>query len=237
MNDLTAKRTLVKSPPELWAELSEVESLAGHLGEFGEIRITRADPQTTVAWEGEHASGTVELEPSGWGTQVTLTAAVALAEAADDPEAGADAQLRREPEPGAQREPDPAPEPMVEAQPEVEPAPVAAPGSSPLVERRGFLSRWRLRRRRPAPQPQRREPAPEPVMAAAISDGALIVVEKGTARPRPTAAVEVPGGPAAQARVEPDPRSPALDVEQALAVLESTLDSLGAAHHRPFSRE
>src|SRR6478736_5702510 len=69
-----ASRTIVKSPPELWAECSVAQSLARHLGEFGEIRITRLEPETTVAWEGEHASGTVRLEPSGWGTQVTLTA-------------------------------------------------------------------------------------------------------------------------------------------------------------------
>jgi hypothetical protein len=62
------------SPPELWAELSDVESLARHLGEFGEIRITRLDPETTVAWEGDRARGTVRLEPSGWGTKVTITA-------------------------------------------------------------------------------------------------------------------------------------------------------------------
>src|ERR687895_2037099 len=74
MPDLTAKRTLVKSPPELWSELSEVERLARHLGAFGEIKITKLEPEHTVAWEGEGASGTVSIEPSGWGTKVTLTA-------------------------------------------------------------------------------------------------------------------------------------------------------------------
>src|SRR5919204_3962658 len=71
---LEAQRTLVKSPPELWAELSDAEALARHLGEFGEIRITRLEPETTVAWEGERASGTVDIAPSGWGTKVTITA-------------------------------------------------------------------------------------------------------------------------------------------------------------------
>ncbi len=70
----TVQRTLVKSPPELWAELSDPESLARRLSDFGEIRITRLVPETTVAWEGERASGTVELESSGWGTKVRLTA-------------------------------------------------------------------------------------------------------------------------------------------------------------------
>jgi hypothetical protein len=91
MADLTAQRTLVKSPPELWTELSEVESLAKHLGELGEIRITKVEPESTVAWEGEEVSGTVELEQSGWGTKVTLTATVpepdpAVAEPEPEPE-------------------------------------------------------------------------------------------------------------------------------------------------------
>src|SRR5215211_7342896 len=71
---MEAKRTLVKSPPELWAELSDIAALARHLGEFGEIRITRTEPETVVEWEGDLASGSVRLEPSGWGTKVTLTA-------------------------------------------------------------------------------------------------------------------------------------------------------------------
>ena len=76
MDEPRAQRTLVKSPPELWAEISDVEALAARLGAFGEIRITRTEPETTVAWEGDRARGTVELEPSGWGTKVTLTAAI-----------------------------------------------------------------------------------------------------------------------------------------------------------------
>ncbi|HZG49032.1 MAG TPA: hypothetical protein VEY90_05885 [Thermoleophilaceae bacterium] len=94
MPDLTAKRTLVKSPPELWAELSEVDRLAVHLEAFGEIRITKLEPEHRVAWEGEHASGTVSIAPSGWGTKVTLTAELeaepeprAVAPAAPGPEA------------------------------------------------------------------------------------------------------------------------------------------------------
>jgi hypothetical protein len=74
MPELQAQRRLVKSPPELWAEVSDAAALARHLGELGEITITRLDPESTVAWEGERASGTVELEPAGWGTRVTLTA-------------------------------------------------------------------------------------------------------------------------------------------------------------------
>ena len=93
-----AQRTLVKSPPELWAEVSDPESLARHLGAFGDIRITRTEPETTVAWEGDRASGTVELAPAGWGTKVTVKA-----------------------EPTAQAEPEPEPEPVAVAEPEPEP--------------------------------------------------------------------------------------------------------------------
>jgi hypothetical protein len=74
MPDLTTSRTLVKSAPELWAECSDAASLTKHLGAFGEIRITKLEPETAVAWEGEAARGTVRLEPSGWGTRVILTA-------------------------------------------------------------------------------------------------------------------------------------------------------------------
>ena len=89
MQPLEAKRTLVKSPPELWAEVSDAGALARHLGEFGEIRITRAQPESVVEWEGDLASGSVRLEPSGWGTRVTLTAEPAAVEPPPAARAGA----------------------------------------------------------------------------------------------------------------------------------------------------
>ncbi len=64
----------MKSPPELWSQCSDAASLARHLSGFGEISITRLEPESTVAWEGESVSGTVTLEASGWGTRVALTA-------------------------------------------------------------------------------------------------------------------------------------------------------------------
>jgi hypothetical protein len=67
------QRTLVKSPPELWTELSDPEALARHLGELGEIKITRTEPETLVEWEAEGTTGTVAIKASGWGTKVTLT--------------------------------------------------------------------------------------------------------------------------------------------------------------------
>jgi hypothetical protein len=74
MSHAQVERTLVKSHPELWAELSNPASLARHLGELGEIRITRIEPEHKVEWSAEGASGSVLIKPSGWGTRVTLTA-------------------------------------------------------------------------------------------------------------------------------------------------------------------
>jgi hypothetical protein len=96
VSELTVSRTLVKSLPELWAQCSDPESLARHLQAFGEMKITRLEPETTVTWEGDRASGTVRIEPSGWGTKVTLTANARDAAAADpalDDEAAADPAL------------------------------------------------------------------------------------------------------------------------------------------------
>jgi hypothetical protein len=139
MPDLTAKRTLVKSPPELWEELSEIERLAKHLGAFGEITITKLEPEHTVAWEGEHASGTVSIEPSGWGTKVTLTADLPGEEPAE-PEQVLE-QALDEPPPGAAEpfsELDPAREPAASHGPTraaAEPAAAGQPDAEgPAVE-------------------------------------------------------------------------------------------------------
>ena len=168
MPSLEAKRTLVKSPPEIWAEVSDAGALARHLGEFGEIRITRTQPESVVEWEGDLASGCVRLEPSGWGTKVTLTATTGSDLAIQQPDAD-------EPRPTA-------PEPDGEA------------GLQDLtpVPKRSWWSRFRRRREAP-------------------------VVEAVAPR-------------------APDPPVPSLDPERAEATLTGVLDTLGAAHHRPFSR-
>lgn len=106
MTELRASRTLVKSPPELWAECSDAAALSRHLDGFGEIRITRLDPETAVAWEGERARGTVRIEPAGWGTKVVLTAErlaeePPLPEPAAPPEPSPPESVAGEPEPVA----------------------------------------------------------------------------------------------------------------------------------------
>jgi hypothetical protein len=156
MQEPRAQRTLVKSPPELWAEVSDIDALARHLGEFGEIRITRLDPETTVAWEGDRACGTVALEPSGWGTKVTLTAKLAEEVAAEpvtaEPEPDVPALLAAEHEAAA-------PEPLA-AEPEpVSPEPEAI-GAEPLAAEPEPVS----------PEPEAVEPEPlaaEPAPLAA----------------------------------------------------------------------
>jgi hypothetical protein len=165
------QRTLVKSPPELWSELSDPAALARHLGELGEIRIVRVEGEKTVEWVAENTTGTVSIQPSGWGTKVTLSVnreIVAPQPAAlDEPEPGTEAALEVEPDPVAgpqpevepepEVEPDPVagPQPEVEPEPEVEPDPVAGP--EPEVEpepepeperRRGFFARLFGRGRR-----------------------------------------------------------------------------------------
>jgi hypothetical protein len=129
------QRTLVKSPPELWAELSDPAALARHLGELGEIRITRIEPEQTVEWEAADTTGKVTLTPSGWGTKVTLTAARELSAPEPPPE----------PEPAIEVEPEPEPEPIVAEEPEPEPHP-------------GFFARL-FRRRKEVVQPEPEQPA------------------------------------------------------------------------------
>jgi hypothetical protein len=184
---LTAKRTLVKSGPELWAEISDPESLGNLFAAFGEIRITKATDASLVEWEGERAAGRLELEPSGFGTRVEIAAEIAQIEQAQAP-----------PPPA----PEPEPEPVAVApEPEPEPAPVPEP-------KRGFWARLRKRKEPEAP------PAPAPAPAPA---------------PEPVVAAPPPPPPA--------PRfAPAMDEDEALAVLTATLDALGMARHRPFSR-
>ena len=218
MPDLTAKRTLVKSPPELWEELSEVDRLAKHLGAFGEIKITKLEPEHTVAWEGEHASGTVSIEPSGWGTRVTLHA-----ELPDEPERE---PVAVEPEPVAEEpEPEPVAEEPVHVETDAEPAPVEP-------TRRGFwgwLFRTRTEPRAPEavdPEPVATEPEPEPVEPEPVP-----------VEPEPEPVVSEPEPePVAVAADTDSSDGPELDPERAMVVLDEALDALGAAHHRPFSR-
>ena len=242
MTEHEASRTLVKSPPELWAECSDAASLARHLGEFGEIKITRLDPETAVAWEGECASGTVRIEPSAWGTRVTLTAqtegaevvsgAEAESEAASaEPEEPVEAEAKAEVEEAeaVSAEPEPAAEAEVEAVAEA-PRPIPPPMASQRPG--GLMARLRARFRAataPPPSggialPPMPSAAPPIPVAPAVPEP---VVEPGpVVEPEPVAAEPMAAEPTAES-------TPNLDAE---AVLTAALDSLGQAHHRPYSR-
>jgi hypothetical protein len=207
-----ARRTLVKSPPELWAQCSDAASLARHLGQFGEIRITRLEPETTVAWEGEDASGTVRLEPSGWGTQVTLTAETAVEVVEAEPVIEAEVEEAEV----AVEEPEAAvvvaegePQPEAEEEPQPEPEAGAAPRAS-------FFARLRLLFRVP----------PREELIAVKEEEAESEPEPAPPEPEPVAVEPEP----VMVEAQPEQTSDTTDA------LRAALDSLGQAHHRPFSR-
>jgi hypothetical protein len=228
MREHSATRTLVKSPPELWLTCSEESLLGRHLEPFGEIRITRLEPESTVAWEGEATSGTVRIEPSGWGTKVTLTAVADEDAAPEDPAPEVPAADDRAAEDRAQV--DPPPEvPVVGEEVEQEPEVRAAPETVALEQdpqTAGFRELlWRLLRRSrrditQAGAPYETSTASEPRfdapnLAQETSDLAQAPPDPGQAQnPLPNTSL-------------------ALDLD---AALTAALDSLGRAHHRPFSR-
>lgn len=63
-------RTLVKSPPELWAELGP-DCLEPALGA---VSVEEKEPERELTFNGNGIHGSAVLEPAGWGTKVTLTA-------------------------------------------------------------------------------------------------------------------------------------------------------------------
>lgn len=238
------QRTLVKSPPELWAELGNPERLAHHLGEVGEIRVTKVEPETRVEWEADLASGFVELKQSGWGTRVTLSLTRELPAAETEtpvepvpPEPAPVAEMAAEPEPVAATEArvEPAPEPQAAVlepvaatvQPgpgsELEPAPEPLSEPEPQL---GFFARlFRKRKAKLAtPVESQPEPEPEPVEVEVVAMAAPEpIYPEPPPKPAPDLAAEL-------ASVEVQM------TEESTELLTGVLDRLGAAHHRPFSR-
>jgi hypothetical protein len=209
MREHEAVRQLVKSPPELWTQCSDAQLLSRHLNGFGEITITRLEPESTVAWEGESARGTVTLEAAGWGTRVRLTATPPDV-AATPPAAGAAPSVRL---------------PVVP-----EPDAVSAPRG--LAARLGSILGvgLGLGLRRAAPDGS--------VAAAGSADGPA--TPPGAQPPdtqTPDAWTRDARTPDARTRDTrtPDARTPDAPADLR-AELEAALDSLGQAHHRPYSR-
>ena len=71
MASIEIERTLVKSAPELWNELSCANKLGTWLGE---VRVTSSEAPTRLEWDSKGASGVIELESSGWGTKIRARA-------------------------------------------------------------------------------------------------------------------------------------------------------------------
>ncbi|MFZ0091812.1 MAG: hypothetical protein WAL63_20075 [Solirubrobacteraceae bacterium] len=168
MTEHQTSRTLVKSAPELWAECSDAASLARHLGAFEDIRITKLEPETAVAWEGAAVRGTVRLEPAGWGTRVTLTTT-------EDP--GEECSQ------------------AAAQQPTVEPVTTAPPARPGLLARLARMLRFRTAEEPiaigaagAAPVPSAPEPRDERVLVAALDS-------LGRAHHRPYSRAEAPVRP------------------------------------------
>ena len=217
MSESKASRTLLKSPPELWSEVSTATSLQRHMDQFGEIRITKLEPETAVAWEGEHARGTITLEVSAWGTKVSLTA---------EP-VGTDGVDGTEPEPADPVEAEPAdlvtPDPVVDRiEPEAAGDRVEPEAFNDRVEPMQ-TPRWTQR----LAMTFRKWFSPPPLQDA---DPVVHAPEPEPDQPAPPHSPIVAPEPAA--RREPPPQ---LD-DESRAALDAALDSLGQAHHRPFSR-
>ncbi len=234
MSAHSAERRLVKSSPELWAEVSDQESLGRRLHAFGEIRITGTDPETTVAWEGDQVSGTVAIASAGWGTKVALTVEVADRPVAASPAPAPEPEVIK-PELTAVATP-PAPPVIaasVAAAPKAEAKPTPTPTRAAPVKR-GFLARL-LDFGPPIPDPPRPtairdEPTPDPEPEPTPEPDAA-----------PEAAPEPMPDPIVVPEVEPEvsieaPEPAPLSAESIDEILSGVLDDLGAAHHRPFSR-
>jgi hypothetical protein len=254
------QRTLVKSPPELWAELSNPEALGRHLGDFGEIKITSVEPETKVEWEAKGASGIVHLKQSGWGTKVTLsvTRNPPVADEPSEAEPMAEVELERcvETETEATVEPEPVVGPATERVVEPETRAAAEPGAP--VGSEPDATTEPTAAVEPEPIVETPEPVAEPEQqlgffarlfrrrrakpALAVVEPDLVVVVE------PEIEIEVVAMAAPEPIYpEPPPESvadlaaeltsvEAQMTEETTELLTSVLDRLGAAHHRPFSR-
>jgi hypothetical protein len=174
MTPTQVQRTLVKSPPELWAELSDPAALARHLGEIGEIRITRIEPEHKVEWASNDASGTVLIRPSAWGTRVTLTASRGPVLAPDLPAP-----------PASEREPSP---PEAASSEQIVPSTIAGPHASDRDARidgpapGGSQAKPAAAEPTPAAAPSFAEPTPSPAPSPA-PQAARVSAERPEQRP------------------------------------------------------
>ena len=79
-----AKRTLVKSPPELWEQADDLPRMEAWMGELVgttepvRVDVTDRQPERVLAWRTAGAGGeariALELAEKGFGTSVSITA-------------------------------------------------------------------------------------------------------------------------------------------------------------------
>jgi hypothetical protein len=214
-------RTLVKSQPEVWAELEQAERLAELLGDDA-IKITKSEPESTIEWQGSTANGSIEIAASGWGTKVSLKANVK-----DSPVASAPA------------EPAPPQEPLDQAESSITVAPVMRSTAATVMqetalesdleveeaaapEQVGFWSK--IKAMFGSKEPVGAEPPAEPESEPDPEPEPVAIVEP-EAQPEPEAIAQPAPAP------EPEPVREPVDYE---ALLTGVLDHLGSAHKRPF---
>ncbi len=251
MSSVSVSRTLVKSPPEVWAELEREGRLAELLALDG-LEVTVAQELAVLEWNADQAHGRIEITASGWGTKVSLTADVAEAEVAgaepdevedvEPPPTHEQAVVEVAVAPGEEEprdveveaEIEEAEEPSADDEPEVE---IAAQAVAKL----GFWARLKQRfegdtqtvdpEKSDVPEAEAVESHPSPEASDSGSFEASEAPVTVQEHPDTEVVVEVaavqPGTP------EPDP--PDSEQSDFEARLVAVLDHLGAAHKRPFS--
>lgn len=260
MTESRASRRLVKSPPELWSEVSNAASLQRHLDRFGDIRITKLEPETGVAWEGEYARGTIMLEPSGWGTRVTLTAQPLHAGSDDVAAEHAEGYVETTQQDARRGQSAREAQSLLPVSAKGPVLPYSGVGTE-IHEFTAFVERTRreaeMRKRRWPRRltqtfrrwfaPQSGEdinlmgseepletPAPSPSAASFAAEPKLIPVSPESTHldvyPEPADVASAVNERAPDGEAEPEAFPAQLDA------LNAALDSLGRAHHRPYSR-
>lgn len=235
MANVAVSRTLVKSPPEVWAELEREGRLAELLADDS-LEVTVAEELAVLEWRAQNACGRIEIKTSGWGTKVSLTAEIdepasqaepAAAETASETVAQDEPVVTDEADPAemdqAEVETDAAPEPQTEATAET------ADETQQDTPKPGFWARIKsvfegnseLADPLVADTTEQTEvpetvPAPEPELEVEI---------EVTTEDAPASVVATTQAPAAEAAA-------GVDYEQ---LLTGVLDHLGSAHKRPFS--
>ncbi len=218
------QRTLVKSPPELWAELSDAEALTRHLSELGEIRITQRRARDEGRVGGPRRERHRAAQAVGLGHEGDALAHARGARGADEP-----AATSRSPSvarAGAERR----------------------ARASRRRRRARAARRARASRNRRAGPGARRRGAEGGILRAAVSQTQGKADCGGGVRSRAGAGLRGARGASSRYTLAPPPRAGSRSLAAELASVEAqmaeettelltcVLDRLGAAHHRPFSR-